>query len=227
MPILKGLIFDLDGTLLDSASDIKQAINATLNHNGRTSLNLDEVKDMIGDGMMVMLERAFLQTGDAIKSEHIDRILKQFIDFYSHLKPTREQLYPFVLEILEKYHSLGIKIGLCTNKQEQSTLRLINDLDIKKYFEFVAGGDTFSTRKPHPDHIKGVIQALDLPTKSCVMVGDSLNDLVAAKGANVLSIAVTHGYGSKDDDLPANAVIKNFQELPSALKKLGFEIQPP
>jgi len=222
MLTLQGLIFDLDGTLLDSASDIRQSINATLNLYGRRPLDLVEVKKMMGDGMMAMITRAFRSTGDALKPDLLDQTFNQFIDFYSHLKPDRDQLYPYVIETLEHYQHAGIKLSLCTNKQEMATRRLMDDLGLSAFFDFIAGGDTFKIRKPHAGHVRGVLDTLQIPAKSCVMIGDSLNDVLAAHGADVLCIAVAHGYGSTVEDLNPDTVISHFRELPLALKKLGF-----
>lgn len=227
MKNLEGLIFDLDGTLLDSAADLRQAINETLTQNGRVELSLQEVKNMTGDGMLAMLKRAFVTTGAALSADQTTSAFNQFIEHYARLKPDRGQLYPYVVETLEFYRSSGIKLALCTNKQEQSTSQLMDDLRLTDYFDFIAGGDTFPVRKPHAGHVRGVLNAIDLPAANVVMVGDSPNDVIAAKGAGVECLAVTHGYGANINDLEAHGIISNFLELPSALLKMGFEIKKP
>ncbi|MFY9288036.1 MAG: HAD-IA family hydrolase [Alphaproteobacteria bacterium] len=224
MPLLQGLIFDLDGTLLDSAPDLCQALNLTLKDHNHGELTLDEVKDMTGDGMLPMLGRAFAATGERITEANSYKLFQEFIQHYRTLKPDPSQLYPGTVEMLEKYHAKGVKLGICTNKQEAATHRLIADLNLTPYFTFIAGGDTYPTHKPHPDHVRGVIAELRVPAMQCVMIGDSRNDVLAAKGAGIPCIGITHGYGIALDQLGANLLISGFNELPQALDSLGFQL---
>ncbi|HEU0118727.1 MAG TPA: HAD-IA family hydrolase [Alphaproteobacteria bacterium] len=224
MPALKGLIFDLDGTLLDSAPDLRQAINATLKAHRRRSVTLEEVMGMVGDGMLPMLSRAFALTGTAIPDSESYLRFQEFISHYRTMKPDPSQLYPHTAAILEQYSKAGVKLGICTNKQEAATKRLIDDLGLTRYFTFIAGGDTFPTHKPHPDHVRGVIQMLQVPKESCVMIGDSTNDVLAAKGTGIPCLVVTHGYGFDVEELGADGLLKNFEELPAALTKLRFDL---
>ena len=219
---LKALVFDLDGTLLDSAADLAQALNATLHDHDRAPLSLAQVKSLTGDGMMAMLNRAFMGSGLPAAQKDLDQIYMQFIKHYSTLKPDRSQLYPHVIETLQHYRGRGVKIGLCTNKQEQSTHRLMRDLEIHDLFDNIAGGDTFSMRKPHPGHIRGVLDALGIEPHHAAMIGDSANDVIAAQGAGVKSIAVTHGYGSDVKQYKPNAIIGSFADIEAALTSLGF-----
>jgi len=224
MPQLKALIFDLDGTLMDSAPDLRQAINLTLQDAGRKPLPLDEIKSLTGDGMLPMLSRAFAATGPSITEKEAYNHFQVFINHYRTLKPDPSQFYPHTVETLQWYRDHDIKIGLCTNKQETATHRLLKDLDIHSYFAFIAGGDTFPVHKPHPGHVLGVIEKLKISANSCVMIGDSTNDIRAAQAAGIPCIAVTHGYGEDVGGLGADAVISHFKDLPAALETLGFQI---
>jgi phosphoglycolate phosphatase len=127
-----------------------------------------------------------------------------------------------VRETLEIYQKQNVKMGVCTNKQEASTLRLLEELELKQFFAFVAGGDTFEVHKPHPGHVTGVIERLGVATEGCIMVGDGPNDARAAQGAGVACILVTNGYGMDVGSLGANALIDSFKDLPQAIEKLGF-----
>jgi phosphoglycolate phosphatase len=126
--------------------------------------------------------------------------------------------------MLEKYQSKGIPLGICTNKQEASSLRLLDELDLGRYFTFVAGGDTFLMHKPHPDHVRGVMEKLGVTKDNCAMVGDGPNDVIAAHSAGVRCIVVTHGYSEDYNMLGADKLIADFGELPAALSALGFEL---
>src|SRR5665213_678532 len=132
MPQLQGLIFDLDGTLIDSAPDLRQALNATLHGFGRPALPLDEVKRMTGDGMLPMMTRAFEATGGMPAGINSYDCFQQFITHYRGLKPDPVQIYPGARETLERYHKAGIQLAICTNKQEASTIKLLADLDLAR-----------------------------------------------------------------------------------------------
>jgi phosphoglycolate phosphatase len=225
MPQLSGLIFDLDGTLIDSAPDIRQALNTMLAGYGRRALSLDEVKRFVGDGLMPTIQRSFDATGGVPESFNSYASFQIFIGHYRNLKPDPAQIYPQARETLELYFDKGLKLGICTNKQGAATEQLLTQLDLAKYFSFIAGGDTFPEHKPHPGHVKGVLKELGVPAAECAMIGDSLNDVSAARGAGVKSIVVTHGYGGDYHSLGADKLIGNFQELPAALEGLGFTIK--
>jgi phosphoglycolate phosphatase len=222
MPKLQGLIFDLDGTLVDSAPDIRQALNATLAEQGRRGLTLDEVKSMVGDGMLTTMQRAFAATGAALGDDESYLRFQSFVGHYRGQKADAAQIYPHVRPTLEAFRGEGVKLGICTNKQEASTHKLLGDLDLERYFAFIAGGDTFPTHKPHPDHVKGVIERLEVPASGCVMVGDSVNDVRAAQGAGIPCLVVTQGYGIEVEGLGADGLIGGFNELRAALRALGF-----
>ena len=223
MTRLLGLIFDLDGTLVDSAADLRQALNALLAAHGRRALLIDEVKNLIGDGMQALLQRAFIATGEAMPPRGESALFDDFLKFYKNQKASKEQLYPDTIETLHGFRGQGIKIGLCTNKLYLPTMKLLDDIGIGSLFDFIAGADTFAVFKPHPGHVLGVAKALKIPPRHCAMVGDSVNDIRAAQGAKMASIAVAHGYGTNVAALGADAIISGFAELPQALRTLGFD----
>lgn len=223
MPRLQGVIFDLDGTLMDSVADLRQALNVTLAGQDRRELTLNEVKSLVGDGLGPLLQRAFALTGNAASKDDISALFPVFIRNYHNVKPDPSQLYPHVVETLQMLRELDIKIGLCTNKLETATLRLMQELDLTQYFGFIAGGDTFPEHKPHPNHVRGVMTQLKVPAAGCVMIGDSPNDVLAAHGAGIPCLVMTHGYYMEDhEQLGADGLISDFKQLPEGLEKLGF-----
>jgi phosphoglycolate phosphatase len=222
MTQLQALIFDLDGTLIDSAPDLRQALNVTLQAEGRRALSLEEVKSMTGDGLLLMMHRAYGATGASVSDTQSYEKFKIFIEHYRRLKPDPAQIYPHVVETLTSFQTSGVKLGLCTNKQEAATHQFLGDLNLARFFSYVAGGDTFPVHKPHPGHVMGVLDKLGVLAGHAVMIGDSTNDILSAQGAGVKSIAVAHGYGADVENLGADIVIGGFDELKSALTKLGF-----
>jgi phosphoglycolate phosphatase len=217
MPKLQGVIFDLDGTLVDSAPDLRQALNQVLAARNRRAVTLDEMKSFTGDGMVKQLQRAFAATGDSLSENEAELLFRDFIAYYRGQKPDPAQIYPHVVETLDALKADGVKLGVCTNKQEAATLRLLNELDLTRYFGCIAGCDTFAVHKPHPGHVRGVIETLQVPAEGCVMIGDSINDVLAAKGAGIPCLVVTHGYGADPGDLGADGLIGGFRDLRAAL----------
>ena len=219
---LHAVIFDLDGTLLDSEPDIRHALNQTLRKHGRRDITREEVVQIVGDGLRPTLHRALAATGGPIAvSERYDPF-QDFVTFYSQQKPDSSQIYPHVVEVLTSLKSRNIKLGLCTNKQEDATLRLLQQLDMLGFFAFIAGGDTFPVHKPHPGHVLGVMDQLAVQAPHVVMVGDSSNDVRAAQSAGIPCIAVTHGYEKNIASLGAEQMITGFDHLLKALIDLNF-----
>jgi phosphoglycolate phosphatase len=186
-------------------------------------LTIDEVKSMTGDGLNPLLQRAFALTGERLPLQALSGLFEEFLACYNQQKASAEQLYPLAIETLRAYRAKSVKIGLCTNKLYQPTMKLLNDMDIAPLFDFVAGSDTFPVFKPDPGHVLGVARALKAPPAHCVMIGDSANDIRAAQGAGIANIAIAHGYGRDIQSLGADAVIAGFAELPDALRGLGFD----
>lgn len=219
---LRGVIFDLDGTLVDSAPDLRNALNQFLAERGRRSLTLAETKAAIGDGAVKLVERAFRLTGDCPAGDALLDEARAYISIYRNIVADPSQLYPDVVNTLNVLQQKSIALGLCTNKPEGATRKLLDELLITPYFSGIAGGDTFPTHKPDPAHLLGVITQMGLTPTGCAMVGDSPNDLVAAHGLQVPCIMVDYGYGADVRDLPAEATISGMGELPAALSALGF-----
>lgn len=219
---LRGVIFDLDGTLVDSAPDIRNALNEFLASRGRRAVTLGETQRAIGDGAAKLVERILAATGEV--PADLTRDVQDFIAIYREVAADPVQIYPHVIDVLAQLQTQDIALGLCTNKPESATHKLLRDLDLQRFFGAVAGGDTFQQRKPDPAHIEGVIKQLGVPTDGCVMVGDSINDFLAAQGLGIPCIMVNYGYGADAGLLPAAAVIGGMDELYNALKRLvsGF-----
>ena len=219
---LRGVIFDLDGTLVDSAPDLRNALNQFLAERARRPLTLVETKAAIGDGAIKLVERAFRLTGGCPTGDALLDEARAYISIYRGIVADPSQLYPGVISTLKFLQEKAIGLGLCTNKPESATRKLLDELTLTPLFSGIAGGDTFPTHKPDPAHLLGVISQMGLTPSGCVMVGDSPNDLVAAHGLQVPCILVDYGYAEDVRDLPAEATISGMNELPAALSALGF-----
>lgn len=215
------LIFDLDGTLIDSAPDLAAALNKVLIEARRDPVTLHQVTQMIGDGVATLVERGFEATGGAPDDpgHHLDR----FHHHYNNATAALTALYPGVLDTLQALRAGGYRMGLCTNKPAQPTASVLDAFGLTEFFEAVAGGDTFPVRKPSPGHLLGLLRQMQVDPEHAVMIGDSPNDVQVALNAAVPVIAVSYGYRRVPaEDMGADLLIERFAQLPDALRQLGL-----
>jgi len=216
---IRAVVFDLDGTLVDSAPGLQTAVNVVLETQGCSSIGLADVQSMIGDGIPALINKAFAQRGRTLSKQETDKAASQFRDIYADCGPRETPLYPGARDSLNKLTSLGISLGLCTNKPQRSTEPLLDALLIDHYFTAVFGGDLLAgIRKPDPRHVLAVLARLGIGAAEAVMVGDSPNDVLAGQGAGIPVIAVTYGYSlGPVEALGADYFIDNLRELPALL----------
>lgn len=218
---LEAIVFDLDGTLIDSAPELTKALNTLLAGHGRRSLAVEEVKSMIGDGIDRLIERGFAATGAPAGEEQLAALGDRVREFYRNAGVSKP--FPGVLETLEKFRGRRLKLAICTNKPYEPTMHILRGLGIRNHFAAVGGGDSYRTRKPDPGPLRAILGALGATSATTVMVGDSSNDVVTARGAGVPVIAVTYGYSRVPvQDLGADVLVERFDEIPSAIVELGF-----
>ncbi|HYB11400.1 MAG TPA: phosphoglycolate phosphatase [Alphaproteobacteria bacterium] len=219
----RAVVFDLDGTLIDSAPDIHRALNRTLAEAGRGGVTLDEVKRMIGDGAERLVERGFAATGKAVDGAALHQSYKRFLSYYEGPDAAGLTLpYPGVPETLERLQRQGLRLGICTNKPERSTVDVLRQLDLEKYFLAVVTPEHAPAHKPHPAHLLAVLSRLGAAQTESVMVGDSANDVATARRAGVPVIAVSYGYPrTAPEALGADLLIDRMAALPDALRHLG------
>jgi len=215
------ILFDLDGTLVDSAPDVRACTNEALAAEGRRELSLGEIKSLIGQGARVLVERALALTGDAGTAEMVDECLERFIATYRAHPVRHTQVYPGVLEVLDRFRGLGITMGICTNKPQATTGPVIDAFGLDPYFGTICCGDAVPHRKPDGRHVFHTLEILGADAASAVLVGDSENDIGAALNAGIPSVAVSFGYSHQPPhELGADAVIDAFADLPDALARI-------
>jgi len=216
------LIFDFDGTLIDSAPDIALGLNRLLVQENRRELPLSTVHQMIGDGAGRLVEQAFAATGAALTPAELGPMTERYLTIYGALPVDRGCIYPGVVETLTALKNAGHRLGLCTNKPAGISVDLLRELGLDALFDAVAGGDSVARRKPHPDPLLFVMDRLGVDAGGAVMVGDNANDVAAARGAGVPVVAVAYGYPRMAlEDLGADSIIDRFADLPGALARLG------
>ena len=212
------ILFDLDGTLVDSAPDLAASMNVLLERRGRPELSLDNVRHMVGRGAKVLMERAMAATGEPATAAEIDGMYDEFLEYYGEHIADLSQPFPGVREALDRLSASGCALGVCTNKPEWASNKLLEILDIDRYFGAVVGGDTLPVRKPDPEHVLETMRRVDGTLGSTVMVGDSQADVASAKAAGVPVIAVTFGYTPEPvETFGPDRLIDHFDELVAAL----------
>ena len=215
------LVFDLDGTLINSAPDLAAALNKVLTEATREQVTLHQVTQMIGDGVSKLVERGFAATGGA--PDDPGHQLDRFHHHYNNASADLTSLYPGVRETLEALADTGHRMALCTNKPAQATAAVLDAFALAQFFEAVAGGDTFSVRKPSPGHLLDLLRQMDVDPEHAVMIGDSPNDVQVAVNAAVPVIAVSYGYRRVPaEEMGADILIEHFHQVPEALQQLGF-----
>lgn len=215
------LLFDLDGTLVDSAPDLCVALNAMLREEGRAPLPLVRVKQMIGDGVPTLVARALAASG--ADPATAARALPRFLELYEAGAVQRTRPYPAVPETLGLLRRQGYRTAVCTNKPQRATQRVLDGLGLSSLFDGIAGGDRYPVKKPDPGHLLGLVGELGGRVDASAMVGDSENDAAAAHAAGMPLLLMRYGYARVDPaTLMADAVLDDFADLPAALDRLGL-----
>lgn len=216
------VVFDLDGTLVETAPDLCAALNHALARAGRPALALADVRPMIGDGARMMLQRGLAASGGEPDAAELDRWFTVLLEYYWEHVADQSHPFPGVIELCETMRSVGLKLGVCTNKPFGLSKHLLEKLGIDHLFDAVLGGDSLSVRKPDAGHLLGTLEAMGAAPGRAVMIGDSQNDVMAARNARVPVVLVSFGYTVVPArELGADAVIDHFHDLPAALAGLA------
>ena len=217
----RAVIFDLDGTLVDTAPDLHLVLREVLGEIDLPVPPIAALRAMVGDGARVLILRALADAGVECTTGEVDRLYDRFLTIYSAEPCRASRPFAQAVEALDRLSAAGWRLGICTNKPQAPTEGLLEALGLAARFGSVLGGDALPTRKPDPAHLRAVIEELGSTPEHAVMVGDSHNDLVAAQELGVPCILVSFGYTSVPAcELGADRVIDSFAELAAALDGL-------
>ena len=220
------IVWDLDGTLVDSAPDLASALNTVLDKRGFFTLSLTEVRKMIGNGVPKLVERGFNAVGIRPDPAQLDELVTIFAGEYKRCATEQTRPYPQVVETLQAIRAMNIPMGVCTNKPEAFTKQILEGLGLAGYFSSVVGGDTTSTRKPDPQPVLACLSGLVAEPALSLMIGDSVHDVHAAQAAGVPVGVVPWGYRSAPvDELGADFVISDLAGLPGLIRDAGQVVQ--
>jgi len=221
------LVVDLDGTLVDTAPDLMAALNMVLRKGGYPTLGMEEANNMIGAGARALVERGLAAVGADLNVQEIDRIFDDFFSYYTDHIADKGRPFPGAVAAIEQFRAAGWKTAVCTNKLEGLSRQLLSELGILNRFDAVGGGDSFSVKKPNPEHLWKTIAAAGGDAGSAVMVGDSETDIATAKAAGIPVVAVDFGYTPVPVEtfLP-DRVIGHFDELYGVVAELSSNSAP-
>jgi phosphoglycolate phosphatase len=194
---LEALIFDLDGTLVDTAPDLHAATNHVLDMIGRQPISMPELRSFVGHGAMNLIERGVAATGDTVDQATLKRLHTEFLRFYGENIADHSVVFDGLIPVLDKAHAAGLKLGVCTNKIEALSLKLLTELGMMQRFGSLVGGDTLAVMKPDPAPLREAILRLGVDPARAMMVGDSETDIRTAQNADIPVLAVTFGYTSQ------------------------------
>jgi phosphoglycolate phosphatase len=212
------ILFDLDGTLVDTAPDLIEAHNHVMRKFGHNPKQLSDIKTLAGRGAWVMMQRSFKNevTDEKIKKKMVD----EFINFYAKNINNESKPIKGIFEFLEWAKGKNISMGVCTNKKEVLAIDLLKKINMYKYFEYVAGADTFEFNKPDPRHLTNVIEIIGGDLNKTIMVGDSEVDSNSAHNANLPFILVKDGYTEKtENEIKHDELINDFIGFDKIIEK--------
>lgn len=215
------IVFDLDGTLVDTAPDLIGTLNVIFAREGLKPVPYESARNLIGGGVRAMIQRGLDAEGRAAASAVLERMFADFIAYYSAHIADRSQPFPGLERALDALAANGCILAVCTNKLEGLSRQLLDALKLSKRFAAICGQDTFGVQKPDPEILRRTIIAAGGRLERAVMVGDSLTDVRTARAAGVPIVAVTFGYTDRPvSEFAPDRIIERFDELPAAIEGL-------
>ena len=219
------ILFDLDGTLVDTAPDLMNAHNYVMKKFGYSTRGVEEIRNLVGKGASVLIGRSLWESAKKEFSQITDektknKMVKEFIDFYGNNIVKESKLIDGVLEFLKWGKQKNISMGVCTNKQEHLAIDLLKKIKIYDFFDYVTGGNTFNYCKPDPKHLTSTVEIMGGDVKNCIMIGDSENDADAARAAGMPMILLEDGYTDKKvEQIHHDHLVKNFVGMDKIISK--------
>lgn len=215
------VVFDLDGTLAETAPDIMATLNVILEKEGLAAIAVDRARELVGAGARALIERGFKVSGRPLDDETLERLFQDFLVIYAKDVAANSYLYEGVLEALDVLAAEGFALAVCTNKPILHTRLILDHFGIADRFAAVAGRDTFPFSKPDPRHLTMTIEAAGGDPKRAVMIGDSRTDIATARAAGIPCICVPFGYTDVAiETLEPDVIIQHFDALAAAVREV-------
>ena len=216
------LVFDLDGTLADTAGDLIATLNWILTREGLPGVTSEQARSMVGLGARVLIQRGYAAAGATIAPARLEDLFKDFLDYYEDNIAVHSRLFPGVERALDRFASAGFAFAVCTNKVEHPSVKLLTALGVADRFEAICGQNTFAWWKPDPRALLSTIEKAGGSPSRALMIGDSKTDIDTAKAAKVPVVAVDFGYTEVPvAALSPDRIISHFDELWDAVAHLA------
>jgi len=215
------IVFDLDGTLVDTAPDIMRALNQTMDLEGLPRVKLGPVRALIGQGARGAIKKAAAMNEVSFTAERLDALVSEYTAFYSADIARESKPYPGVLDAMNELAALGAKFSVCTNKRTHLAVQLLETLGIAERFSAIVGADAVTQRKPHPEHYNAAVMRAGGTVRRSLLIGDTVADVGAARAAGVPAIVVRFGYcDGPCETLGADAIIESYSVLAPLCRRL-------
>lgn len=212
------IVFDLDGTLVDTAPDLIATLNVVFDRAGFSAVAYDAARIMIGGGARRMIEHGLRQQGVSVAPADVERMFADFLAYYADHIADHSRPFPGLTQSLDRLAARGARFAVCTNKLEGLSVLLLDKLGLAARFAAICGQDTFGVPKPDPELLRGTIARAGGGLDQAVMVGDSAADVAVARAAGVPVIAVDFGYSEiAVEQLAPDRIISHFDDLPDAV----------
>jgi phosphoglycolate phosphatase len=212
------IVFDLDGTLIDTAPDLVETLNVIFAREGLPPLPYEVARNFVGGGAKAMIARGIEGEGRVLPPAKLDQMFADFITYYSEHLADRSRPFPGVTDALDVLAARGCQFAVCTNKLELLSVLLLNELKLADRFAAICGQDTFGVQKPDPEVLRRTIGAAGGTLQRAVMIGDSITDIRTARAAGVPVIAVDFGYSERPiAEFSPDRIISHFTELPASI----------
>jgi phosphoglycolate phosphatase len=218
-------VFDLDGTLADSALDLVGTLNVLLAREHLPPLPLEAARPMIGAGAMALIERGWFAAGHTLSQQRLEALFQDFLDHYRANICVHTRLFPGVEAALDRLQEAGFVLAVCTNKMAENATDLLKQLGVANRFAAICGRDSFAYFKPDPRHLTETIARANGDAARAIMIGDSETDIFTAKAADIPVVAVTFGYTEIPvQDLAPNALIDHYDQLWEAMEGMMMNV---
>ena len=212
------IVFDLDGTLVDTAPDLVDTLNVIFAREGLPPVPYDTARNLIGGGARMMIARGVAAEGRVFSPAKLEQLFADFIAYYSEHIADRSRPFPGLIDALDTLENDGWRFAVCTNKLERLSVKLLVHLGLAERFAAICGQDTFGVQKPDPEVLRRTVAAAGGKLQNAVMIGDSLTDIRTARAAGVSVIAVDFGYTERPvAEFGPNRIISGFAQLPAAV----------
>ena len=210
--IIKCILLDLDGTILNSGPDLLLSLNHVLKKQNLKTIDKNTIGSLVGGGAKAMIEKAYHFLDKKPPSNEMENLINIFLDFYFKNCSNNSNLYPNVENTIKSLKS-EFKVALCTNKKQEISEKILEEFNIKKFFDFILGSSEKHKLKPNTDMLEYCLKMLNVRPEQTIMVGDSMNDIIPAKKIGVKTIFVNYGYGQLDKSTWPNHIVSSFDEI--------------